>query len=46
MFKAGINPELISIISGPRQENAASQINYVCKLLGFVATQGEKSESQ
>ncbi|KAI3321016.1 ARM repeat-containing protein [Xylariaceae sp. AK1471] len=39
IYKAGINPELISLISGPRQENAASLMNFICKLLVFVATQ-------
>ncbi|KAI8945767.1 armadillo-type protein [Xylaria longipes] len=39
IYQAGINPELVSLISGPRLEDAAPLLNYVCKLLGFVATQ-------
>ncbi|TRX89187.1 hypothetical protein FHL15_009885 [Xylaria flabelliformis] len=39
IYQAGINPELISLISGPRLEDAAPLLNYICKLLGFVATQ-------
>ncbi|KAI0858477.1 armadillo-type protein [Xylaria cubensis] len=39
IYQAGINPELVSLISGPRLEDAAPLLNYICKLLGFVATQ-------
>ncbi|KAI0509733.1 armadillo-type protein [Xylaria bambusicola] len=39
IYQAGINPELVSLISGLRRENAAPLMSYICKLLGFVATQ-------
>ncbi|KAI0155213.1 ARM repeat-containing protein [Xylariaceae sp. FL1272] len=39
MYEAGINPELVSLISSDRLENAASFMNYICKILGFVATE-------
>ncbi|KAI1298372.1 armadillo-type protein [Xylaria venustula] len=39
VYRAGINPELVSLVSGPRLEHAAPLISYICKLLGFVATQ-------
>ncbi|KAI0401090.1 armadillo-type protein [Xylaria palmicola] len=39
IYKAGINPQLVSLISGPRRENALPLLDYVCKLIGFVATQ-------
>ncbi|KAI0186288.1 GTP binding protein [Xylaria flabelliformis] len=39
IYQAGINPELVSLISGPGLEDAAPLLNYICKLLGFVATQ-------
>ncbi|KAF2968820.1 hypothetical protein GQX73_g4719 [Xylaria multiplex] len=39
IYQAGVNPELVSLISGPRLENAAPLMSYICKLLGFVATQ-------
>ncbi|KAI1323099.1 ARM repeat-containing protein [Xylariaceae sp. FL0255] len=39
VYQAGINPKLISLISGPRLEHAASFMNYICKLLLFVAVQ-------
>ncbi|KAK5633283.1 hypothetical protein RRF57_008997 [Xylaria bambusicola] len=39
IYQAGINPELVSLISGPRLEPAASLMSYISKLLGFVATQ-------
>ncbi|KAI1735666.1 armadillo-type protein [Xylaria scruposa] len=39
IYQAGINPELVSLISGPRLEDAAPLLGHVCKLLGFVATQ-------
>ncbi|KAI1192600.1 armadillo-type protein [Nemania serpens] len=39
MYQAGINPELVSLLSGPSLEDAPVLVNYVCKLLGFVATQ-------
>ncbi|KAI3330723.1 armadillo-type protein [Ustulina deusta] len=39
IYQAGINPELVSLISGPRLENAAPLMSYICKLLGFVAGQ-------
>ena len=42
IYQAGINPELVSLISSPRLENAAPLMSYICKLLGFVATQGKK----
>ncbi|KAI0535279.1 armadillo-type protein [Xylaria digitata] len=38
IYQAGINPELVSLISGPRLENAAPLMSYICKLLSFVAT--------
>ncbi|CAJ2504738.1 Uu.00g121320.m01.CDS01 [Anthostomella pinea] len=39
VYKAGINPELVSLISTPRVAEAAPLMGYICKLLGFVATQ-------
>ncbi|TGJ86577.1 hypothetical protein E0Z10_g2204 [Xylaria hypoxylon] len=39
IYQAGINPELISLVSGPRLEGAAPLMSYISKLLGFVATQ-------
>ncbi|KAI0423935.1 armadillo-type protein [Xylaria sp. FL1042] len=39
IYQAGINPELVSLISGPREDNAAPVMGYIYKLLGFVATQ-------
>ncbi|KAJ2989229.1 hypothetical protein NUW58_g3575 [Xylaria curta] len=39
IYQAGINPELVSLISGPRLESSDALVNYVCKLLSFVATQ-------
>lgn len=39
IYQAGINPELVSLLSGPRLGEAAALANYICKLLGFVATQ-------
>ncbi|KAI0812227.1 armadillo-type protein [Xylaria sp. FL0064] len=39
IYQAGINPELVSLISGPRLENAAPLMSYIYKLLGFVVTQ-------
>ncbi|KAI0544962.1 armadillo-type protein [Xylaria curta] len=39
IYKAGINPELVSLISGPRLDDAAPLLSHICKLLGFVATQ-------
>ncbi|KAI0969480.1 armadillo-type protein [Xylaria arbuscula] len=39
VYQAGINPELVSLISGPRVEHAAPLMSYIYKLLGFVAMQ-------
>ncbi|KAI1260184.1 armadillo-type protein [Xylariaceae sp. FL1019] len=39
IYEAGINPELVTLISSDRLENAASFMNYICKILGLVATQ-------
>ncbi|KAI1813859.1 ARM repeat-containing protein [Poronia punctata] len=39
LYKAGINPELVSLLTGPRAEDAASLTSFIYKLLGFVATQ-------
>ncbi|KAI0412395.1 armadillo-type protein [Xylaria grammica] len=39
IYQAGVNPELVSLVSGPRLENAAPLMTYVCKLLSFVAKQ-------
>ncbi|KAJ8117461.1 hypothetical protein ONZ43_g4205 [Nemania bipapillata] len=39
IYQAGINPELVSLLSGPRLEDAPVLVNYACKLLGLVATQ-------
>ncbi|KAI0446398.1 armadillo-type protein [Xylaria telfairii] len=39
IYQAGINPELVRLISGPRLEDAAPLLDYICKLLGFVAAQ-------
>ncbi|KAI0105304.1 armadillo-type protein [Nemania sp. FL0031] len=39
IHQAGINPELISLLSGPRLNDAPLLVNYACKLLGLVATQ-------
>ncbi|ORY61666.1 uncharacterized protein BCR38DRAFT_347215 [Pseudomassariella vexata] len=38
-YKAGLNPELVSLISSPRLANAQSFMNYICKLLGLIASQ-------
>lgn len=42
MYQAGINPELVNLLSGPRLEDAPVLVNYVYKLLSFVATQGRE----
>ncbi|KAH8163853.1 hypothetical protein CIB48_g4369 [Xylaria polymorpha] len=42
IYQAGINPELVSLISGPRLEDAAPLVDYICKLLSFVAAQGKQ----
>lgn len=39
IYKAGINPELISLISSIRLSNAEAFMNLICKLLGFAASQ-------
>ncbi|KAI1431092.1 armadillo-type protein [Xylaria sp. CBS 124048] len=36
IYQAGINPELINILSGPAFENADMLMTYIGKLLGFV----------
>ncbi|KAI0175128.1 armadillo-type protein [Pestalotiopsis sp. NC0098] len=38
-FQAGINPELVTLISGPRSANATNLMNIICKLLALVANQ-------
>ncbi|KAI0129707.1 GTP binding protein [Xylariales sp. AK1849] len=38
-YKAGINPELVTLISGPRAANAEAFMNIICKLLALVANQ-------
>ncbi|KAK8044531.1 Rap1 GTPase-GDP dissociation stimulator 1-B [Apiospora rasikravindrae] len=38
-YKAGLNPELVSLISGPRLPTAAPQMGLICKLLGLIASQ-------
>ncbi|KAI1129943.1 armadillo-type protein [Nemania abortiva] len=39
IYQAGINPELISLISGSRLEDSPATVNYACKLLGLIAAQ-------
>ncbi|KAI1496286.1 armadillo-type protein [Biscogniauxia marginata] len=40
IYKAGINPALVNIISGPRLENASSSLtNIICKLFVMITTQ-------
>ncbi|KAI0204438.1 armadillo-type protein [Astrocystis sublimbata] len=39
IYQAGLNPELVSLISGPRLEEAYPLLDHIYKLLGFVATQ-------
>ncbi|KAH6644923.1 armadillo-type protein [Truncatella angustata] len=38
-YKAGINPELVTLISGPRKPTADALMNIICKLLALVANQ-------
>ncbi|KAI1077915.1 armadillo-type protein [Whalleya microplaca] len=38
-YKAGLNPELINLVSGPRLAASSNLMNYICKLLEFVAPQ-------
>ncbi|KAI4598291.1 hypothetical protein KJ359_003175 [Pestalotiopsis sp. 9143b] len=38
-FQAGINPELVTLISSPRSANATNLMNIICKLLALVANQ-------
>lgn len=38
-YKAGINPELVALISSPRIANARDLMNIICKLLALVANQ-------
>ncbi|KAK8068970.1 ARM repeat-containing protein [Apiospora phragmitis] len=38
-YKAGLNPELVSLIAGPRLPTAAPQMGLICKLLGLIASQ-------
>ncbi|KAK8084292.1 hypothetical protein PG997_005563 [Apiospora hydei] len=42
-YKAGLNPELVSLISGPRLPTAAPQMGLICKLLGLIASQEAES---
>ncbi|KAI0601227.1 armadillo-type protein [Biscogniauxia sp. FL1348] len=39
LYKAGINPALVKIISGPQLENASSVTSIICRLLILVAPQ-------
>ncbi|KAI0011465.1 armadillo-type protein [Xylariaceae sp. FL0662B] len=39
VYKAGLNPELISLISGPRLANVSASMNLIGKLLEFMASQ-------
>ncbi|KAI1172220.1 armadillo-type protein [Nemania sp. FL0916] len=43
IYEAGINPELISLLSSSRLEGEPVLVSQVCKLLGFVATQEPKA---
>ncbi|KAF3026449.1 hypothetical protein E8E14_012173 [Neopestalotiopsis sp. 37M] len=38
-YKAGMNPELVTLISSPRAANASAFMGYICKLLALVANQ-------
>ncbi|KAK7975508.1 hypothetical protein PG989_013971 [Apiospora arundinis] len=38
-YKAGLNPELVSLIAGPRLPAAAPHMGLICKLLGLIASQ-------
>ncbi|KAK7991601.1 armadillo-type fold domain-containing protein, partial [Apiospora saccharicola] len=38
-YKAGLNPELVSLLSGQRLIVAASHMGLICKLLGLIAGQ-------
>ncbi|KAK6082218.1 GTP binding protein [Seiridium cupressi] len=38
-YKAGINPELVSLISSPRITSVEAFMNIICKLLALVASQ-------
>lgn len=40
VYKAGLNPELVSLISGPRLSHAKSSMSLIYKLLQMVASQG------
>ncbi|KAK7942626.1 GTP binding protein [Apiospora aurea] len=42
-YKAGLNPELVSLISGPRLPTAVPQMGLICKLLGLIASQEAES---
>ncbi|ETS78309.1 hypothetical protein PFICI_10371 [Pestalotiopsis fici W106-1] len=44
-YKAGINPELVTLISSPRVANANAFIGYICKLLALVANQEPEANS-
>lgn len=39
-YKAGLNPEIINLLSGPRLRNAEGSMSIICKLLRLVANQG------
>ncbi|KAI0017989.1 armadillo-type protein [Xylariomycetidae sp. FL0641] len=39
IYKAGINPELVSLISSPRLAKVESYMSYICKILRFVASE-------
>lgn len=39
-YKAGLNPELVSLLSGPRRETVGPVLELICKLLELIATQG------
>lgn len=42
IYQAGINPALIGLLSGARLDDAPVLVNYACKLLSQVATQGRE----
>ncbi|KAH9886613.1 armadillo-type protein [Xylariomycetidae sp. FL2044] len=44
VFKAGLNPELVNLLSNPEIRNVEAFMNFICKLLSFVAAQEPEAE--
>ncbi|KAI2621369.1 armadillo-type protein [Xylaria nigripes] len=45
VYQAGINRQLISLITGPRPEEVDAVLNYIFRLLDFAAAQGKENSN-